>query len=347
MEENLFDHNGWREDIPNALPNIFRRNVYIQGNCTGVVTRRNIIARSASEGMQQRAGGLAEGNLFLRNTTGLIFSHTGAVIDNVVIDSRNLDENSPRGGGIEIDNANGVLMEGNVFTQRTTPASYNLGAINVVHGSQNITIRNNVVYDWWIAGASEAVCLGMSGDVANVLVENNEFQMPHGEYIVRMSGWATFRNNRYLSTNNAPFWTGNGPRTYAQWLNEMPDSGSALQAVTYTDAARNTGRYVASFGLPGTLEMFLALARQQSRDNWYPAFTAAAVNAYVREGFDIDPSGPCVADFNNDHRLDANDMMTFMSSFCAAEPRADFNHDSHFNVQDFIAYQTAFASGCE
>jgi hypothetical protein len=42
---------------------------------------------------------------------------------------------------------------------------------------------------------------------------------------------------------------------------------------------------MASLGEPATLEAFLAGARAQSKSNWQPRYTAAAVNAYLRAGF--------------------------------------------------------------
>jgi hypothetical protein len=36
-----------------------------------------------------------------------------------------------------------------------------------------------------------------------------------------------------------------------------------------------------------TFEAFLAAAREQSRSNWRPELTAAAVNDYIREGFGV------------------------------------------------------------
>jgi len=51
------------------------------------------------------------------------------------------------------------------------------------------------------------------------------------------------------------------------------------------DPNRTIETYDKSLGGPGTLAHFLTLARAQSKDNWNPALTAAAVNAYIRAGF--------------------------------------------------------------
>ncbi len=55
----------------------------------------------------------------------------------------------------------------------------------------------------------------------------------------------------------------------------------------FTDPSRSLETYMEEQGLTPSLEAFLAEARQQSRENWRREFTAAAVNEYVREGFDV------------------------------------------------------------
>jgi hypothetical protein len=48
---------------------------------------------------------------------------------------------------------------------------------------------------------------------------------------------------------------------------------------------RTIETYDLTLGGPGTLDHFMSLARQQSRDHWNPALTAQAVNTYIRAGF--------------------------------------------------------------
>ncbi|MFN7613984.1 MAG: hypothetical protein ACK5P8_02190, partial [Phycisphaerae bacterium] len=56
---------------------------------------------------------------------------------------------------------------------------------------------------------------------------------------------------------------------------------------SFPDPSRTMASYAASIGLEPSLEAFLAEARKQSRNNWRPELTAAAVNRYIREGFGL------------------------------------------------------------
>jgi hypothetical protein len=69
------------------------------------------------------------------------------------------------------------------------------------------------------------------------------------------------------------------------WLARIGDTTSTAQEVAFADPGRDTGTYNASLGGTGTHEAFMAECRKQSRDNWRPQYTAAAVNAYIRNGF--------------------------------------------------------------
>ncbi len=55
----------------------------------------------------------------------------------------------------------------------------------------------------------------------------------------------------------------------------------------FTDPDRFLETYLETLGQAPTLGAFLAEARQQSRANWRPEYSARAVNEYIREGFDV------------------------------------------------------------
>ena len=56
--------------------------------------------------------------------------------------------------------------------------------------------------------------------------------------------------------------------------------------------------YVESLGKSPSLEGFIEEAKKQSKFNWRPAYTAAAVNNYIRAGFNINDQMPPVAPRN-------------------------------------------------
>lgn len=58
-----------------------------------------------------------------------------------------------------------------------------------------------------------------------------------------------------------------------------------LPAASYVDPERSVARYYASIGGTNDAAAFLMAARNMSKANWNPAFTADAVNDYIRAGF--------------------------------------------------------------
>ncbi len=53
----------------------------------------------------------------------------------------------------------------------------------------------------------------------------------------------------------------------------------------YLDPDRTVATYNLSLGGTESFEAFALEVRRQSKTNWRPAYTAQAVNAYIREGF--------------------------------------------------------------
>jgi hypothetical protein len=77
-----------------------------------------------------------------------------------------------------------------------------------------------------------------------------------------------------------------------QWDNPIIDSGSvditmpnAINLTGYLDPNRSIETYMASLGGSATLAAFIAAARNQSKSDWNPQYTAEAVNSYIASGF--------------------------------------------------------------
>src|SRR6185369_12205104 len=109
IEENVFDHNGWNENVPGAGADIYSHNLYIDNDNTGVIVRGNIIANASSHGMQLRPGGTVVNNLFVRDSIALSVGGgnnpdpggvTATVRGNVIMDGKNIDAATPRGWGM-------------------------------------------------------------------------------------------------------------------------------------------------------------------------------------------------------------------------------------------------------
>lgn len=307
IEENVLDHNGWNESVPGALPSIFRHGIYVQGGssaCTDVVARDNVIARSASHGLQLRPGGVVENNLFLRNSIGLLLgggnepNPGGVVVDcrrNVFLDAKNIDDANPRGWAIEAQNvASGTLAE-NVIAHRrggNFPISIDLHAsINGI-GIFGAHLERNRIFDW---GGSLQL-QGNSAQLAGITLADNQLDdsLGSGPLLWHFNATTTSSlsssGNRFFSSGAPPAaWiniAGTG-HSVASWAALVGDPSSFAAPHAYPDPARTIESYDLLLGGAGTLESFLATARTQSRASWRPEYGARLANAYVRAGFGL------------------------------------------------------------
>ena len=98
LDGNVFDHNGWNTSVAGAGQTMYNHDAYIKENVTGFTARGNLFANAASHGMQARAGGNVENNVFLNDPIGLSFGLvngspvkaggvSGSVRDNVFLGS--------------------------------------------------------------------------------------------------------------------------------------------------------------------------------------------------------------------------------------------------------------------
>ena len=276
IEDCVFDHNGWHEKVPGATPNIFRHNIYISADTSGVRVTGCVIARGASHGMQMRSGGLCEGNLFVDNAIHALLAGEEATFrNNVILGGRDIDEKNPRGFGVTIAAGRG-LIEDNLIVHKPATAG---GAVTVEVGKWspktgvNAVVRNNVIYDW--AGNG----LEVVDEIQSLAFEGNDVQrIGKGRKVLSIKkavGSMTFAGNRY---------DGQEPRR-ERWF-ALPEGYLAPQ-----DWARKTGdtsqladaRYPApDRRLPND---FLGGVRDEQ-----PGYTTAAAINRLREAFGKKPS---------------------------------------------------------
>lgn len=161
VEENFFDHNGWSETVANAGANQYNHNVYIQySNRAGGIIRGNIVARGSAHGIQARAGGVAERNLFVLNAVGMnmggnasptdpnVFSFANTMAQNVVLNGRTMhptNNSAPRTPAVYGLDAVVSLIPNIVATD-------NIVANRIGNGSNtsyfNVNMANNISYNW-------------------------------------------------------------------------------------------------------------------------------------------------------------------------------------------------------
>jgi hypothetical protein len=278
----VFDHNGWNEKVPGAIPNIFRHNIYISHDTSGVRVRGNVIAHGASHGMQMRAGGVCEGNLFIGNAIHAFMGGEEATFrGNVIVGGRDIDAKTPRGYGVTVA-AGRSLVADNLLLHKPDSTGAAI-AIEVGKWSPatgvHVEIKDNIVYDWNGNG------LEIAGEAKSVSFHDNDLQqiVGSGRKVVAAKKSVelfTLANNRYHAADGRPdkwFNLPEGLVPAAEWGQRTRDT-SRLEQARYPDAGRT---------IP---QDFLAGARDEK-----DGYTAAAAIASLREAFGKKPLTP-VAD---------------------------------------------------
>lgn len=310
LEENVLDHNGWNLEAGD-LPTWFNHDVYVTTNCDRVVARGNIISRGSSTGLYCRTNGVMEDNLCLENTPSLNMGRispprpggvSGRIAGNVVINAatRRNRRRTYGGTGIELGNISGLgaVVENNILIQTNDDSgpAFKLSPLGV--GVHNVVIRNNTVYNWrptlfWTGTYGEEMTrLCLSG----IVVKDNLFQSTDprraGSLMLRARDVSALKGFTFVGNlcwcepaGLETFQLAGRKLTVEQWTREPGVKGDQARKVEFADAARDVGTYHATLGKEATLEAFLAEAHEQSKFNWRTEYTAAAVIAYIREGF--------------------------------------------------------------
>lgn len=78
---------------------------------------------------------------------------------------------------------------------------------------------------------------------------------------------------------------------------------------------------------------------------WNPAFGTQTGRVYLIAG--VDPTPPCLADFNGDGSLNFFDISAFLTAFSNQDPSADFTGNGTFNFFDISAFLQIFVAGCQ
>jgi hypothetical protein len=153
-------------------------------------------------------------------------------------------------------------------------------------------------------------------------------------------------DNTYYSDNPFPFLVNPTPLNFSQWFVQRDEVNTHFEQLSYPDPERTIGTYMAGLGAPASVNLFLAIAATQSRHTWRPEFTAAVVNAYIRDGFGQPIIEPCVVDMNGDGAFDIQDYMAFEQYLATGDPRADLNRDGRNTLTDILAFNAIALQGC-
>ncbi|MBN2530311.1 MAG: hypothetical protein JXR76_28235 [Deltaproteobacteria bacterium] len=299
IEENLFDHNGWNEDVASACGTMYNHNMYLNAN--GLTVRNNVIARASSMGIKMRSDTTGdaddmvfENNFFVHGEIGLgIGGNTDEPhrFSNVVIHGNvfsQIGESMPTDREfawmLDVSDVKAALIDGNYFLHQ--PWYNNAYGILLGGGSTSeITVSNNLFYDL----KSRSLQLKPQSGWGDIAVNGNIFvDEAHGSCLVDHTGdfsKVTYSNNKYYSSESQDWFCGDGTGNLSDWEMASGEIGASQWTGPFADPQRTISTYAQSLGLQPSLEAYLAVARDQSRLSWNGKLTAEAINAYIKAGF--------------------------------------------------------------
>ncbi|MDP7039986.1 MAG: right-handed parallel beta-helix repeat-containing protein [Myxococcota bacterium] len=282
---------------------IFDHGIYLQHNCSDVVIRNNTFGHAPTNGIKTNSGAHIYGNTFLGNSIGI---HMGASTDpgrqpvsgiiehNTFIGAGRLND-APRGTGISIAQADGVIVRNNKFYDANESVA--VKAITLGGELRDVLVEDNVSSNWGSLGLNGSDETGQSA-FENVMVRRNVFEGDlDGRNTIHMGVTLTdletdlqgikFRDNRYLqnieerfaSRQAHPHWN-----WYDTWTTTLgaDDLGSELWA--------------------------------EAQDDWNFAVPA---------------------DFNFDGVVDMDDFNSWVGAFGGTDWEYDINGDGIVDIHDF------------
>ena len=272
------------------------------------------------------AGALVYNNLIFEGEVGISMGYgsttvltgsafTGFKVDNNVLLQVDRDNPTGRGlgWGIDIENVAESYFTNNIFSQFDTLGGGNTYAFNMDFGgvvASGITVQDNLIYQ----DAGEAFALVAGPTSTNIKIQNNTIQnngLPaqsnpiYDPMMYRVDSGPgitgySFSGNTYYNpgayngqdSTKGFAWVGvpgsdYTDESYSQWLTLTGETGSQFKQITYPDPNRTLESYDASLGGASSFNPILAAVRSQSRASWNPAYTAEAVNDYIRNGFSV------------------------------------------------------------
>ena len=240
---------------------------------------------------------------------------SGVIRNNVVLGARNIDT-QVQGSGIVITSSStttygGASLIEDLEVYGNIIAHNELGTGNfkgiALFGTGvflNTEVHDNIIYNWsrpdWpnpndhrAVGFSLAVNASSGG----TSFHDNIVQQPHSGFVGSSgnscAGISLFNNVYYSAEADPPqIWSKGwfeigSSVSWDTWMTQTAETAAVRKQVKFVDPNRTIETYMLLLGETPTYEAFIERAKQQSKFNWDPRFTAYEVNAYVRQGFTL------------------------------------------------------------
>ena len=318
LEENMFDHNGWRVQryattegmvADEGQATFFNHNTYF-ANPKGVLFYGNIFMRPASmnnkwtanEGEGSASDVAMVDNLYLEGEIGIGIGGNDPgprrfknilISNNVMLDiGKGRPTNRDLGWCVEVVDWDGGVIKKNLFLHQRSDELKGIYAMNFSAQTaiQNVLVEDNIIYG---LKGSENVQSGLlrfagEGTVGNIQVNNNFFANSANTALVsydQQEGYS-FSNNNYSSTRNDEwFGVGSSFTSFDGWKADIEPDAEMLDSSIWPDPERDIDSYMSSTGKGTTGNDFIQLLYLQSKSNWDASLTAPYVNRWIREGY--------------------------------------------------------------
>ena len=310
LQENLFDHNGWRiqsREGNNAQADgqatMFNHNTYFSfGN--GVIFQRNLFLRASSMGNKWTGDTdtptravVTEDNLYVEGEIGVGIGGNSqgparfrdmVLRHNVMTDiGRSHPTNRSLAWGIELQDWQGGEVDRNLVIHQRAGIG-NAWSLSISGTRfEDVVISGNVTAN--VASSQNAPLVRLAAG-AGAVFRDNIVHSPSDSRVMRLErGGFTFAGaNRYLTGASQPFQVDGVAQTLVQWRSATGDHSATATAPTFPAPDRDLERYAASLGL-GSFEGLLRAMHGQSKANWDTRLTAGTINQWLRAGFGMTP----------------------------------------------------------
>jgi len=308
IEDNIYDHNGWNEDVEGACATMFNHNMYL--NARRATVRNNIITRGSSMGIKLSAFAAGEGdrpiedfaidnNFIYDGEIGVSAGGNGVgpyrfsnmrITNNVF---SHVGRSNPTGRNfawyLDLTDHNDSLVEGNYFLSQpwyTNAYGIKIGEDGTDrHNTHNqLVVRNNLFYG---LRGPEIIVISKPTYGSVSVQQNTIVDTQFASCLIDHRGAfdkIAYANNRYLGTGSNWFCIDGAQRTLSQWQSASGEQSPSTFSQTFVDPDRTLDTYAQSLGYDDA-EEYLDAAKKRSRLNWDDAFTAEAINAYIKAGF--------------------------------------------------------------
>jgi hypothetical protein len=323
VEGNIFDHNGWyRQQASDKLDNrkhgqatMFNHNTYFQ-DTKNVVFRNNIFLRPASIGTKWTANnGKAStrnieisDNLYVDGEIGISMGGNKRgplrfknirIQDNVLL---NIGHSKPTNRDfawyLDLLDWDQGEVSGNMFIHPGSKTTNNIFAIRLTGLSRDVDISDNTIYGF---GNGQAITIAEKVNLQNVRVFDNFFHLQkNGRNFVRAKQSVEgirFFSNHYASEAGADnlFSVRGAKLTLNEWQAQYGEKNAHFSKSKPLKPSGMIEDYQRAQGEPASFESFIQRVRDQSYESWNPAYTASAINRWIRDNYAQSRQLPSIA----------------------------------------------------